>query len=518
MLNRLAEWRSGVLLWLAGYGLLWTLLPLTFNAGLPVDVVEIVAWGREWLSGLYRHPPMKTWLMEIAFQGTGRWLGSPYLLSALSFAAAQLAVYTAIRDVQARSFAFATVVLSSLIVYFGVHLPQWNANIAQLPFAALLVLALWRALDRRSSFWWLVTGAAAAGGFLAKYSFALIPLSAAALVLYDPLMRTRIRFVPAVVGVVVTCVVIAPNLLWLLNNPEATEAAMAANSRLSASGGVMAGVLSLLTVIGVTIAVAVLPAIAVFRGLSARGRVDDGNLERVGMLTRLFGVALFGPLLATIGIALATGLMVKDHWLIVNFLFLVPWLLMRVRGLSGQIAWTRSGTVFVLASIVVIALVYPVERWSHYWFADGRPVNWTPLMPGEPLAIEAKAVWTEALKRAEMPTDTPVVVVGGGVQAATVANLLPERPTWFERLDSRLSPWVTEDELRRHGVLVVGPDDTSSLVGFGLCRFASSDYAWLNGRGDPGLTVQIQAYLPASVCLSKPISGGSQSTNALRKN
>lgn len=504
MLNRLAERRSGVWLWLAGYGLLWTLLPLIFNAGLPVDVVEIVAWGREWLSGLYRHPPMKTWLMEMAFQGTGGWLGSAYVLSALAFAAAQLAIFAAIRDVQTRSFAFAAVVLSTLIVYFGVHLPQWNANIAQLPFAALFVLAIWRALDRESAGWWLVAGAAAAGGFLTKYSFALIPLSVALLVLYDPLMRRRIRLVPAGLGVAVTCALIAPNLLWLLNNPEATDAALAANPRLSASGSAMAGLTSAITVIGVTVAVAVLPAIGVLRGLSARGRVEDTNLGRVHMLTRLLGVALFGPIVATIGIAIATGLAIKDHWLIVNFLFVAPWLLMRVRGLSGEIEWTRSGTGFVLASVVVIALVYPVERWSHYWFADGRPVNWTPLMPGEPLATEAKAVWAEALKRAEMPADTTVAVVGGGVQAATVANILPERPTWFEHLDTRLSPWVSEEELRRHGVLVVGTADTSSLAVLGLCRFASSDYAWLNGRGGTGLTVRIEAYLPAPVCPAIP--------------
>ncbi len=501
LLNRLAEWRAGVVLWLAAYGLLWTLLPLIFNAGLPVDVVEIVAWGREWLVGLYRHPPMKTWLMEIAFQATDGWLGSPYLLSAVAFALAQLAIYAAIRDVLPRSFAFAAVVLSGLIVYFGVHLPQWNANIAQLPFAALFILAMWRALDKGSVVWWLVTGAAAAGGFLTKYSFALIPVCVAALALYDPWMRSRIRMVPAALGVVVTCVLIAPNLLWLLNNPEAAEAAMAANSRLSAGGGgVTARLVSSLTVIGVTLGVAVLPAIAVLRGLSGRGRVDDAQLGRVHLLTRLFGVALFGPILATIGIAVVTGVMVKDHWLIVNFLFLPAWLLLRVRGRSAEIEWSKRGTIFVLVSIAAIAFVYPAERWSHYWFANGRAVSWTPLMPGEPLATAAKSVWRDALSKAGLPATTPVAIAGGGVEAATVANLLPERPHWFEHLDPNLSPWVSQDDLRRHGVLVIGPADPSSLAALGLCALASTDYPWRNGRGTEGVTVRIEAFLPAESC------------------
>lgn len=500
VLNRLAELRAGVLLWLAAYGLLWIALPLAFNAGLPVDVVEIVAWGREWLVGLYRHPPMKTWLMEIAFQATGGWLGSPYLLSAVAFAVAQLALYAAIRDVLPRSFAFAAVVLSGLIVYFGVHLPQWNANIAQLPFAALFLFGLWRALDRGSGGWWLLAGAAAAGGFLAKYSFALIPLSAAAVVLYDPWMRSRIRFVPALAGVTATALLIAPNLVWLLGNPQAAEASMAANARLSSDGGLMARLLSPLTVIGVTLGVSILPAIAVARGLVSTGHLADAEAERSEKLRKLFAAALFGPILATIGVAIVTGVMIKDHWLIVNFLFLPGWLLLRFRGQQAALEWTPGGVIFVAIAIAVIAFVYPAERWSHYWFANGKPVSWTPLMPGAPLADASKSVWRQALERAGLPEATPVAIVGGGVQAATVANLLPERPQWFEHLDARLSPWVSPQTLRENGVLVVGTVGPASLAELGLCPFAATDYHWLNGRGSEGTTVRIEAFLPAETC------------------
>jgi len=496
--NRLAEMRLGVLLWLAAYGALWTVIPLAFNAGLPIDTVEIVAWGREWLVGLYRHPPMKTWLMEIAFQTSGGWLGSAYVLSALALAAAQISIFAAIRDVRPRSVAFAAVVLSALIVYFGVHLPQWNANIAQLPFAALFVLGIWRGLDRGGAHWWLLAGLAAAGGFLAKYSFALIPLSVAILVLYDPWMRSRIRWVPALLGVVLMLVLLTPNILWLLNSPDVAEYSMAANARLH-MGGWLQRVLSPLSVIGVTLAVSILPAVAVLFGLKAEdAAVDDG--VRVAKLRALFGASLFGPIAAVILIAIATGVMIKDHWLIVNFLFIPGWLLLRLAGDRARITWSNRGAAFVLVTIAIIAFVYPLERWSHYWFAAGRPVVWAPLMPAEPLAGAVKATWIEGLRAAGLPETTPIPVVGGNASAAGVANVLPERPAWYEHLSPALSPWVTSAMLKRDGIVVVGPGNTAPLRALGLCRMASTDYRWANGRGLEAVTAHIEVFLPAGDC------------------
>lgn len=497
MFNRLARMQGGVAIWLLAYGILWTLLPLFSNAGLPIDTVEIVAWGREWLVGLYRHPPMKTWLMEIAFQASGGWLGSAYVLSAIALAVSQLAIYLAIRDVRSRSFAFASVVLSALIVYFGVHLPQWNANIAQLPFATLFVLGMWRGLDRGDVQWWLLAGAAAAGGFLAKYSFALIPLSVAALVLYDPWMRSRIRWLPAIGAALFMAILIAPNLLWLLGSPDMAQEGMAANARLR-TGGLVERILSPLSVIGVTLAVSILPAIAVIRGM--RGEGEATRDERSRKLRGLFGAALFGPIVVVLVIALATGVMMKDHWLIVNFLFIPPWLLLWVHGSRSDVSWTNSGTAFVLVSVAVIALVYPLERMSHYWFADGKPVSWAPLMPAEPLAEAAKVTWVAGLEAAGMPATTPISVIGGNVWAAAAANVLPERPAWYEYLNSNLSPWVTDEVLAQQGILVVGAGNTTRLTELGLCRLASTDYAWANGRGTEGTTVRIEAFLPVQPC------------------
>ena len=499
MLNRLADMRYGTLLWLLAYGALWVLLPLTFNSGLPLDVVEIVAWGREWLVGLYRHPPMKTWLMEVFFQAGNGWLGSAYVLSAVAFSVAQMAIYAAIRDVRSSSIAFAAVAASGLVVYFGIHLPQWNANIAQLPFAALFILAVWRALDRGSWFWWLLAGASAAGGFLAKYSFALIPIAVAVYTIYDPWTRARIKPLQAIVAACLLLLLIAPNLHWLWQSMDAAQASVARHSGLRL-GGWAERIVSPLSVLSVTVAVAILPFLAIRFGVIETGSSPQDD-ARIRTLKGLFGAALFGPILFVIALGIVSGLMIKDHWLIVNFLFLPAWLVLQLHGRAQSLIWTKLGSLFLFASILVIGALYPLERASHYWFANGQPVAWMPLMPAQPLADAVQQTWDDGLSSAGM-AQQPVSIVGGGVAAAAVANVLPARPAWFEHLDPLLSPWISDEMLKEKGIVVVGDAEVnaSHLKTLGLCVVASRTYDWLNGRGTMGMKVLIVVYLPNQHC------------------
>lgn len=497
LLNRLAALRGGALLFLLAYGIVWVVLPVAFNAGLPNDTIEIIAWGREWLVGLYRHPPMKTWLMELFFQASGGWGGSAYVLSAAAFAVAQLALHAAIRDVRPRTFAFAAVAMGGLVYHLGGQLPQWNANIAQLPFAGLFVLGLWRALDRGGLSWWLLAGAAAAGGFLSKYTFALIPMAVAALALADPWMRQRIRLVPAAAGVVATVVLIAPNLWWFLTHPELVAEGVAFNERLR-TGDWMDHVVSPLLVIGATIGVAILPAIAVFFGLA--GGESTGADLRLRKLRAILAAALFGPIAFFAVSTGATGSGFKDHWLIAFFFFLPSWLLLARWGRHAAVAWTGRGTVFLLAALAVLAAIFAVERVRPYWVADGRPVTRGVLMPPAPLAEAVAETWQQGLEAAGLPTDMPIAVVGGEFAAAAVAAELPERPAWYESLNPLRSPWVTPDMLRRDGIVVVESHDALKLLELGLCRAATRDYDWLNARGGMGFTVTIEAWVPASTC------------------
>lgn len=496
ILNRLAASPYGVHLWLLLYAGAWVLIPYWSNAGLPLDVVEQSAWGREWPLGLYRHPPMKVWLQEIAFLATGGWLPSVYLVSALAFVAAQLALYALLRDVHDRTFAFIAVVLSGLVFYFGVHLPQWNANIAQYPFAALFLLGTWRALTRGSIGWWLLAAVAAAGGLLSKFTFVLIPACLGLLVLIDPYWRSRLRPVHLAASLVLFAALVAPTLWWTFFSGGSEAGDFIVERTGLDSGRWSDHLMGPLVVIGATLGVLVLPWIAVRFGIAGAPKPAD---EEAGRLETMLAVASFGPLLVIALGALVLGVDIKDHWLLVNFLFLPPWLLSRgMRGRWAAMRFRPGGEVLVLGAVLVIMLVYPLERQAAYWRADGRPMEWTPLMPAAPLVNAAQDVWDEGLEAHCLPP-LPLAVVGGESPAAIVASTLPTRAQWFDQFEAGRSPWVDVGALEATGALAIGPGG-EFFADYGLVRAATRQYDWPNSRGGEGTTIEISAWLPQSVC------------------
>ena len=61
---REARWLMVIL---AAHVTLWIVAPLIGFSSPPLDVVENLSWGREWVLGTYKHPPLQAWLTEIAW-------------------------------------------------------------------------------------------------------------------------------------------------------------------------------------------------------------------------------------------------------------------------------------------------------------------------------------------------------------------------------------------------------------------------------------------------------------------
>ena len=59
--------------------LIWWLLPVLLQHNLPLDVIEQLAWGREWQIVYFKHPPLPAWIVESVAVISGRW--PPALLS-----------------------------------------------------------------------------------------------------------------------------------------------------------------------------------------------------------------------------------------------------------------------------------------------------------------------------------------------------------------------------------------------------------------------------------------------------
>ncbi len=384
-MNRLSDSRYGLAVVLLVFSLCWVLVPLAFYTSLPTDVAEELAWGREWQVGIYRHPPMAVWLLEIAYQLTGHWTKVCYLVSVVAFSATQLLFFVTAKDVFDRRTGFAAVVLSMTVPYFSFHLFQWNANIVQFPFAALLLFAGWRAIVRDSLGYWLLAGVAAAGGVLSKYSFAAIPFAAFLCLVADHWFRTRVRWSHVLLAAALGTLLVLPNLIWLDNHFPAAWSWIA---RIKQRGGENPYVhlLAPFFVWGVALGVLLLVAIPAWFGMDGRAHERDPLLAR--QFTRLLSSMLLVPLVAvSIGVTIS-GTEIKDLWLSGYLIYAPLWVLAAIASVrrAGPLAWKRSGAIFVAAVVFGTMIALPVDRQLKYWRAPNGALGWYPLMQAASLA------------------------------------------------------------------------------------------------------------------------------------
>ncbi|OYV47562.1 MAG: hypothetical protein B7X12_00590 [Halothiobacillus sp. 20-53-49] len=166
--------RQAILL-IALNGLLWTFIPWFTNHNLPLDVVEQLTWGHEWQWGYYKHPFLPAWMAEVFYRVWGGF--GLYFLSQLAIGVTLLFVYLIGERLMDRHRALLGTLLTLGIYYFIWPTPEWNNNIAQMPFWAAAVYFLLRALQGNKAQDWSWIGLALGMGVLTKYSTGILALT-----------------------------------------------------------------------------------------------------------------------------------------------------------------------------------------------------------------------------------------------------------------------------------------------------------------------------------------------------
>ena len=193
----------------------WTLLPALVDTTPPADVVEGYMWGREWLLMSYKHPQFSCWMLEVSrlLIGSTRWPG--FLVSQISTCIALIIIYLHARDLLSTRRALASVLLLPTIFFFNSATQQYNHDLAQIPFWAAIVWALWRAVETNRLVWWLALGFAAGLGLHAKFSTGILIAFAAVWMLQDLKARSRLLTPGPWVGLAVFLALAVPLALAL---------------------------------------------------------------------------------------------------------------------------------------------------------------------------------------------------------------------------------------------------------------------------------------------------------------
>lgn len=193
----------------------WTIIPaLVFN-NLPLDVIELLSWGREWQLGYSKHPPMPAWILEALAVISDRGDWAAFFISQFSIVVAYWAIWRLGRETVGDMGGLLAVLLTSLIYYYNLPTIEFNHNILAITFWALLGLYGWLALRDDRLRYWLLLGLFAGLSIYVKYSQAIMVLTLISFLILFRDVRPRFRSVGLWLGVGVALLVALPHLYWM---------------------------------------------------------------------------------------------------------------------------------------------------------------------------------------------------------------------------------------------------------------------------------------------------------------
>lgn len=444
-LDRMIQEKPATLFW--GFALLhatfWTLLPAVVNPNLPLDVIEGLAWGHEWQWGYHKHPPIKPWFIETAALLSGRGDWAQYLLSQVCIVTAFFAMWRLAADFLRPSLALISVLLLEGIYYHNYTSPEFNVNVAQLPFWALTLFFVWRGVNRGGMKAWIPAGLCIGLGFLSKYIFLFLAFAVIIMIVFVRPFRRCLKTPGPYVAAALALAVVAPHLLWVVENDFITISYGMA--RVHADSGFFGNHLYYPMKFLLGQSLILIPCLLLLLTLKNSGapvEVDPDQTAKKGFLLFLS----FGPPLIMVTLAGVFGWKLRSMWgtplFLISGLALVYFFQHRLsvndtRRFAG--AWT---VVFLLALIAYggVTLVGPS--------LTGRAKK--TQFPGELLAQEVSRRWQSHF-------DTPAeTVIGMFWYAGNIAYHTPNRPSVFIDADPKKSPWIDLAAIRRHGAIVVG--------------------------------------------------------------
>ena len=434
-------------LFLLGHVAVWTLYAALsqYNVSTFVDMFENWAWGREFQLGYHKHPPLFAWTTGLWFHLFPRVDWAYFLLSATTTAVGMAGVWAAIGTVERGPRRLVAVMALELSPIWGFLAIKFNANTILL---AVWPWAIWAflAAERRPTLGrGVLVGVTLALTMLGKYVSATLILAMLVALMISAERRRLLVSPTMAAAVVVGLVVLAPHLLWLVENDFATI--RYADDQTATSLGRFAYYLVNFPLAQALYVLPTLLGVLVAIGASGwtrrpwRGFLAwrTATADRRDLL-----VLVFGPFLITVALAVATWSELSAPW---GFPLwsLTGWLFVSAPALAGvEVRASRLmgvvaifwAVLFVLAPIVDLVSIRAGVR--------------VAVGPARELTAAAGRVWHEVAGDRRL-----AVVAGGGWWPGAVTFHSPENPSQFIDFDPTHAPWITPERLDRDGALAV---------------------------------------------------------------
>lgn len=455
--TRCYDARRGLALLLAGQLLLLILFPLLGHHSPPLDVIEMHTWAAVPQLDYYKHPPLPAWGVFVSEALFGRTGFALFLPAALSVALATIVTWPLARKLAGARRALAALFIQSTVAYYTLYAPDYNHNVAQMPFWAMTIALFYTALTTGARRWWCGFGAALGMTALAKYSAAVLPLAGVALLLWEPQARRHATLVNLLCAAAGFALVFGPHFgalaahdfapIHYLQQRSGDLAASASWSErfLSYVGGqLIANLIPLALLLGLRCVSGRVPGHAAPSAPAAQPCAPAA--EPSARFNQRFLLALgLGPFAVTLAIGL-TGAYLHPMWASAMFP-LSGLLVVQVLGARADLLRGRRWFAAWVVLMLLIGGAYAAKNtaaWSVVTKKFARAAY-----PGPELARLLDQRWRE-----QVP-DRPLRTIVGTKWEAGVASFFSSyRTRVLIDGDFAISPWIAPDEVARCGAIV----------------------------------------------------------------
>jgi 4-amino-4-deoxy-L-arabinose transferase-like glycosyltransferase len=299
------------------YFVFWTAIDTAFHQEPPIDNVEQLNWALHPALGYAKHPPFPTWILWTAEQFFPAGMLLTYLLGAAEVLLTLALAFALGRATLGTHRAWLGALMVTCISYHTLRMHFFNHNTALLCANAAAMLCAWHAGNTPRLRWWALLGVSWAAGMLSKYQMAL-PIACNLAYLLWSRGPTRRLLIGLAVASSVSAILLAPHILWLIQNHFPTFSY--ASEHLSTSLPPVRRVDTLLRFFSNQL-LRVLPVIALAALLHRMGRRGSGGGEPAEpeapaspAALRFWAIHAFGPLILMSLMALLGGVDLEMHW------------------------------------------------------------------------------------------------------------------------------------------------------------------------------------------------------------
>ena len=411
-------------IFLLSHLIVWTIAPSISNVNLPLDTIEALAWGSNLSWGYSKHPPVSAFVVEVVYNFFGSQDWSYYLLSQIFVIVAFIYVWKFSNLIfKNKLHSLCSIFLLEGIYFYNFTSPEFNVNVCQLPFWALVVFYSWKSIQYQKIPDLILLGIFMSIGFLTKYLFIYLILSVKIIFIIKLLEKKKFNIKLIIPGIVFI-LLIMPHLIWLFQNDFITISYALNRTGIEereAINHLYNPFIFLFKQLGILI-----PVIIMMLAFIKFKKINLKNFKKNKYFLLLINTI---PLILILLTSIISGAKIRTMWMTPFYLFLGVLLIQ----ISGEFL-KRNNLKRFLVTFVIFFILSPA---SYLYISFSNEFKRTDY-PGKEIADLVQRRWDRNFN------NEISIVVGDEWYAGNLSYHLSARPTWFNTIENNLSLITSE--------------------------------------------------------------------------